>query len=176
MQVPKPRIQKSPRFGRDRLAKTVRDYARSLSRVEAIVEALIAAVERAQGADQDKNEDWATLQTVTAADLARSAGDALEAQLENAGRLEGVVGKFVTSDLQKRRKALEVLRARHRSAVLEVVQDSSVNASKFWSAFKKLRYKDPGPLPRIVSPDLVQGLTAALQAMRSLGDVLYQPI
>jgi hypothetical protein len=174
-QVPRPRVQKTPRFGSDSLAKAVRRYARSLSRAEAIAEALIAAVEKAQGADQDNNEDWATLQTVTAADLARDSADAIETQLEDARGLQNTVRDFVKSDIKKRRRALDILRARHRSAVLDVVRDSGLNASKFWSAFKKLRYRIP-QVPQIVAPDLVQGITLTLEAMRSLGNVLYQPV
>jgi hypothetical protein len=173
-QLPTSNPDPVPDFGDDLVADATKQYADALSEVEALLEALITAVERAQGADQAGEDIWALRQTVAAADLSRAAGDVVEMLLDTAMQLESTLISFIEADLRERREALRMLaHSRHTAAVLRAVKDAGLPVGEFSSALHRLRFDDLSQLPELVDEESKQALNDAAAALRAYGDLLY---
>ena len=170
MRVPVAFAEKAPSFGSSTLGKRLRAYAWSVSRLEAGLQALVQALERAQGADQAADESWNIMLSVSAADLALLSADGAATQITAATQLRASTVSFTGKDVRSRQAALSGLKG-NKSAVLKAL-DGAVSPARFWKALKKTRYDVPARFPETVTPEIVSALTAAGDSVRLWGETL----
>jgi len=171
MRVPPVVVTKPPSFGTSTLGQRVRAYAWSVSRLEARLQALVQALERAQGADLAADEPWTILLSVTAADLAILSSEGAADQIEAATRLRTSTVSYTKKDIRSRQEALAGLKA-HKRAVLKAL-DGAVSPKRFWRALKKTRYVVPDRFPQTLTAGIIDALTAAGESARLWGETLY---